>query len=337
MKLTKTLTRILVLAAGLGAVARGAGAQTPLQFTDGIFSAQNQAAAATSQLITGALLGEAALPPGGPGTGGWLRVAGALMNVSGQAQAENYRADSGGLLGGFDTAVGPTGLRLGLSAGYYETWVRDSAFDGGIAKTVSLGLYGSQPIGPVLLVAAASYAHADDNTTRQTGRGGATESHGSDIFSGGVQLSLPLTIFAYDVTPAAGMRLTGVNAGRFTETAPAGVLTVSGASATYDSGRPFADIAITRSFITPSRLVIAPAFLAGYEIEAGDLSQVVGLTAAGSAEFNSSAPKLHAGDTILSGGVNAGYGNWSLFAKYTAQVSGNWTAQIGQAGLNFRF
>jgi hypothetical protein len=33
----------------------------------------------------------------------------------------------------------------------------------------------------------------------------------------------------------------------------------------------------------------------------------------------------------------AGKGNWSLYANYNAYVSGNWTAQMGQAGLTVRF
>ena len=39
----------------------------------------------------------------------------------------------------------------------------------------------------------------------------------------------------------------------------------------------------------------------------------------------------------LAAGVTAGRSNWVLFARYSADVSGNWVAQTGQAGLSVKF
>jgi hypothetical protein len=40
---------------------------------------------------------------------------------------------------------------------------------------------------------------------------------------------------------------------------------------------------------------------------------------------------------VLSAGIAAGRDNWSLFAHYTAYVSGNWTSQTAEAGLQVKF
>jgi hypothetical protein len=39
----------------------------------------------------------------------------------------------------------------------------------------------------------------------------------------------------------------------------------------------------------------------------------------------------------LGAGVSAGRGNWAVFARYHADVSGNWTSQTVEAGLRVTF
>lgn len=337
----------------------------------GIFSAQSQALAAATQQTTNALLSQAGSPggndaaceaeegvaqqaAGSPNTsstgniakafasafcraGGWLRATGNLLNVSNQTASQNYRANTGGILGGADTAIGPTGLRIGIAVGYSETSLRDTVSGSGNADTTSVGIYGSEPAGAVLIAAAVSYSHSDDKTNRQTGIGGAYESHGSNIYAGGVQASLPLTLETFAVTPAAGVRFAGVDAGSFKEIAPLAAFAVSGASLNYLSIQPYVTVAVAKCYTTSSGVAISPDVSIGYEGEADNLSRRLFLTGADGTNFNSSAPFLDASDALLSAGIVAGYRNWSLFGRYSAQVARNWTNQIGQLGLEYNF
>ncbi len=187
---------------------------------DGIFSAQNQALAAAAQETTSSLLDEAMRPPGASAgcageqaaakdasssttqhsaeiaqalasafcsAGGWLNVSGAFTDLSHAGAGQTYHANTAAVLGGIDRPVGPSGLRVGLAIGYDETWLRDGDSGSASADTTSLSLYGAQPVGRLLLAGAVSYAHAWETTGRQTGVGGATESHEGNIFSGGLQ------------------------------------------------------------------------------------------------------------------------------------------------------
>lgn len=338
---------------------------------DGIFSAQNQMLAAAAQETTSSLLDEAMRPQGSSAgcageqaaakaanssstqrsaeiaqalasafcsAGGWLNVSGTFTDLSSAGAAQTYRANSAAVLGGIDRPVGPTGLRVGLAIGYDETWLRDSDSGSASADTTSFSIYGAQPLGRLLLSGAMSYAHAWENTGRQTGVGGATESREGNIFSGGLQASADFPVLSFNLLPQAGLRIASVASGSFYETAPTGfnAFAVHGAKSGYASVQPYVQVAVTRSFITASAITITPEVLAGYEVEAANRSRPVYLTANG-AGFTSSAAAMDANDSILSACLTAQFRNWSLFADYTAHVAGNWTTQIGQAGLSYTF
>jgi autotransporter-associated beta strand protein len=338
---------------------------------DGIFSAQNQELAAAAQETTSSLLDEA-MPPAGASAGcageqaaakdasssttqrsaeiaqalasafcsagGWLNVSGTFTDLSRAGIGQSYRANTAAVLGGIDRPVGPSGLRVGLAIGYDEAWLRDSDSGSASADTTSFSLYGAQPVGRLLLSGAVSYAHAWETTGRQTGVGGASESHEGNIFSGGLQASTDFPVMSYDLIPQAGLRISSVASGSFYEVAPTGyhAFAVHGARSGYASVQPYAQVAVTRSFVTANKITISPEILAGYEAEAGDRSRPVYLTANGTG-FTSSAAAMDANDAILSACVSATFRNWSLFADYTAHVAGNWTTQIGQAGLSYTF
>jgi hypothetical protein len=69
----------------------------------------------------------------------------------------------------------------------------------------------------------------------------------------------------------------------------------------------------------------------------GDRGKAVDVTAADGTGFASGKTAPDASAAEFSAGLAARQGSWSLYAKYSAEVSGNWTAQMGQAGVQARF
>ncbi len=274
------------------------------------------------------------------GAGGWIEATGTAMNVDGSGDASAFHATTGGFLAGIDKAVGPSGSRLGLAVGYDETWLHDNAGGRGTIGTTRVGLYGAQPLGRFSLAGDFMYGHADNSTERATAVGQAYGKHGSDIVSGAVQLSTGLGFFGgFALTPAVGLRVAHVSGGGFTETGAGYVpyFAVSGSSPDYTSVQPFVKLGISRDFVTQSNIVITPTASIGYDYEAGDRGQRARVMSNGGMTFATGTNRLDASAANVSAGLAVGRGAWSLYARYSAYLSGNWTAQSGEAGLQVKF
>jgi hypothetical protein len=223
--------------------------------------------------------------------------------------------------------------------GYDTTWLHDSAGGKGSMDTTRAGLYGSQPIGSFTLAADFLYGYASNTTTRQTGIGGLGAKYSGNIYSGGVQISTGMAINGFNIEPSAGVRAASVNTDSLNETASgvAALFAVKGASTSYTSIQPFVNVGISRSFLTGSAITVTPEASVGYTLEAGDRGKAVSLTIADGTTYLSGHSNPDSSAAQISAGIAAGKGNWSLYARYSAYVSGNWTAQTGEAGLQVRF
>jgi uncharacterized protein with beta-barrel porin domain len=267
--------------------------------------------------------------------GGWAEADGAVLNTDGAA---SYDAETGGFLAGIDRPVDDYGTRVGLAVGYDETWLRDNAGGKEAAGTTRVGIYAAQPVGRFTIAADFMYGHADNTTRRPTGVGTASAHDGSDSFSGGVQGSVVLNMAQFTLMPAAGVRIVSVSSGGFGETGGGlPYFALTGEASHYTSVQPFFDIGINRNFVTESGIVITPDVSAGYQVEAGDRGKAVDVTTADDTVFATSTNRLAPSTAVLSAGIQADQNNVSLYAHYTAYVSGNWTAQTADAGVEVKF
>jgi uncharacterized protein with beta-barrel porin domain len=273
------------------------------------------------------------------GAGGWIQATGTIFNADGNAGVDGYRTGTAGFLAGIGKVINTQGTRLGVAVGYDESNVKTSLGSKGDIDTVRVGLYGSQPVGVFTIAADFMYGHFDTTTSRVTGIGEAGSKESGDIFSGGIEAETLLPINGYDIVPAAGIRIAAVNTGGFAESAP-GVETafaLTGANSGYDSVQPFINIDLSRKFVTPNDIAIMPDILAGYVYEAGTRGRAVTVDSQDGTAFETAHAGLAGSAAELQAGLSAGEGNWAFYARYTADLAGNWTSQSAEAGLRIRF
>ncbi len=335
---------------------------------DSIFSDEIQSSAAQAQQSNAALLdkavagdaaagsGSCGAPAGMPqgqssvqklssavagaicGAGGWIQAEGTAMRAYGNTDVAGYGGNTAGFLAGIGKAVNNAGLRLGIAVGYDETALQ-SAGSKGTVDTTRVGLFGAQALGNFTIAGDFMFGASNTNTNRATGAGEANSSHAGEVFSGGLQVSTALQLAGISLVPAAGIRIAAVNAGGFDESgnAFAAPFTVAGASSGYDSVQPYVTIDISRAFLTPSGIAIRPDASLGYLYEAGSRGRAVTLQARDGTAFASQDIVLAGSAAQASAGISAGRGNWSLYARYSAEVAGNWVSQTADAGLRVRF
>jgi hypothetical protein len=271
------------------------------------------------------------------GAGGWIQASGTAMDVEGDGDIPGYNADTAGFLAGIDTPVGDAGTRLGLAVGYDETFLADSAGGKGQVDTVRAGIFGSQPLGPFMLAGDFLYGHTSTNSQRVTGIGYGTSSEDGNIISGAVQADTLLHLGTINLIPQAGLRVAGVSTGSFAESGLLPAFALTGDSGFYTSVQPFVNLDVSSVFLTASNVVVTPDASFGYAYEAGDIGRAVGVTAHDGTHFSSDYLKLDPSIGELSAGISAGKDWWSLYARYSAAVTGNWTSQTGEAGLRIKF
>jgi hypothetical protein len=342
---------------------------------DTIFSAQTQALAETADADTASLLGkavsggaaaspacaaEAPLAPGYTsansvtqsgrlastlasafcGAGGWVEATGSLDEADSSGGAASYNANTAGFLAGVDKIINAIGTRLGFAVGYDQTYLSDKSGGGGSMGTTRVALYGSQPLGAFTLAGVFAYGNANNSTSRNSGIGDLSENNSESIWSGGFQVSTDLSMHGISLMPAAGVRVASVGGGaHFAESATgiASAYAVSGKTSQYNSVQPYVLVNAAKNFVLASGITVRPNITAGYEYEAGTHGVATTLTSADGTVFFTPHTDLDPSDVLLSGGISAGKGNWSLFATYTARLASNWNTQTAEAGLRILF
>jgi hypothetical protein len=339
---------------------------------DSLFAAQNQAAGQLADSATAALLGkaaegaqaganaaacaaEAAVNPtntsrGVPGTGqmaavlgnafcaagGWLQATGSASDAAG---AYGFNASAAGFLAGVDAQVTPLGTRLGLAVGYDDTWLHDR--NGGKAglETTRIGLYGSQPLGGFTLAGDMLLGLAQESSTRPSGIGALNGGTTGTAYNGGLQLDRAVTINGWRIDPAAGLRFAAIDAGGFAESSPQTLraFAVNAAASAYTSVQPYLDVDISQSFPAGDAMTITPDLALGYAAELGDRGKAVTVTTQDGTAFATPHNAPDGNTASLSTGLAVTKNNLSLYAAYSANLSGNTTTQTAQAGLRISF
>jgi hypothetical protein len=273
------------------------------------------------------------------GAGGWIQGSGTVFNADGSATVDGYQADTAGFLAGIDKALNAQGTRLGIAIGYDESSIKTGLGSKGTVDTTRVGLFGSQPVGVFTIAGDLMYGHFDTTTERVTGVGTAGSKTSGNIVSGGIEAETLLPIDGYNIIPAAGIRIASVSAGGFAESAPGEeqAFAVRGAGSGYDSVQPFVNIDVSKKFLTPDYIAIMPDLSAGYLYEAGTRGRAVTVNSQDGTTFETSHLGLAGSAAELQAGVSAGKDNWALYARYSADISANWTSQTGEVGLRIRF
>jgi hypothetical protein len=268
--------------------------------------------------------------------GGWVEANGGVSGVTG---AGGYNGNAAGFLAGIDAPVNQLGTRVGLAVGYDEDWLKDRQAGKASIGTARAGVFASQPVGGAVIAADVMYGALSETTTRQTGPGALQAKPDGSAVQGGVQAGTWLPLGGFALAPAAGLRFAIISDGGFAEAAGPGLraFALRGASSQDTSVQPYLNVTASRSYLTGSGVTITPDVMLGYAAELGDRGKTVAVTAADGTEFvaASAAPDTSAAE--LSAGLAARQGNWSLYAKYSADLAGNWTEQTGEAGLQVRF
>ncbi len=263
--------------------------------------------------------------------GGWVEAAG--TNLSAQ---DAYNFTGGGFLAGVDRAVPATGGRIGIAAGYDGGTLRGQGVGDADMETIRLGLYANQPVGAFVLSAAMLDGIASASTTRQTGAGGAVARQDGNVLSAEAQLAVPLHSGGVEMAPAAGVRVTRVSLGGFTETAAQGfALRAAGSSGANVT--PFLRMNLGRSFVTASRIVVTPRVSFGVDAALGNPGAGMGLTTQDYTALTLNPGHLAPVSGEVGLGLSLTRGGWSVDFGYAGWFAGNWSAQSLQAVISARF
>jgi uncharacterized protein with beta-barrel porin domain len=312
-----------------------------------IFSAQDFVFAERNQDSVSALMGRTRPDGGGdtfydlggesgPAARGWMQVVGGFIDP-GSVDHASFNANSGGIEGGADVALGGQ-TRLGGAVGYEASSLSDS--DGGQASqdTLRLSLYASQTLGAVGLSAAVSYAHGWDDTDRASGLGDSVSKRGADEVTGAVQLAAPFSAGEVRLSPVAGVLVSSISSGAFLErNVLNAAFAVSGASSSATVVSPYATIGVSREFTTAHGVQLTPAAEVGYRYDASADGLAQTLFATDGTAFFGNQVRLDRNSALLGVSLTAHQGQWTGYLKYQASVSGNWSDQSLQAGLRMAF
>ena len=321
----------------------------------GLLPDLSQAMTLDAEALDDMLLGRAAAPGGGVGCqsalvegngkasiasalaggfcalGGWVEAAGTNLSAK-----DPYNLAGGGFLAGVDRAVSAIGGRIGIAAGYDDATLRGQGTGNADMETIRLGLYASQPLGPVTLSAAVLDGIVSASTTRQTGAGGAWARQNGNVLSAEAQLAVPLHGGGVEMAPAAGLRVTRVSLGGFTETAAQG-FALSAAGSSGANVTPFLRMNLGRSFVTASRIVVTPRVSFGVDAALGNPGAGMGLTTQDYTALTLNPGHLAPVSGEVGLGLSMARGNWSLDFGYAGWFAGNWSVQSLQAAISARF
>jgi hypothetical protein len=261
--------------------------------------------------------------------GGWVEATGTSVQADGHAGIA-------GMMTGIDRQYGK--IRLGFAIGYDSAALHDQAGSKASASTTRIGAYGAADLGPVRLSAVLNGGFGTNSTRRETGSGLATAQFGGTVLSGVLQLAAPFGAAGWDITPAAGLRITSLTTGHFAESVPQSAFALHGAAGRATSVRPYLMVNVSRHFATARQLQITPQLGLGYAQELGSRGFAQTVSTTDNTSFTATTTRAASpGAVLLKAGVTAGQGNWQLFARYSASVAGAVTVQTGEAGLLVKF
>jgi autotransporter-associated beta strand protein len=267
----------------------------------------------------------------------WAQVDASTETASTNGYGAGFHGDTSGLSGGGDVDVG-RGDRLGVALGYDRDTLHDKAAGSASADAFRASLYASQAVGAVGFSEAVSYATAWTHVDRASGAGMATSSYRSQEWSAAVQVASPFETGDVRVTPAAGVVFSHLTSSAFSETdLVSAAFAVKGAGQALDTATPYVNVGLSKDFVDAGGVTYTPDVQIGYRYEGGAHGQAFTLTAADTTVFRGNRVGLDGGGALLGLSLTAHKGQWSAFARYRAQVSGDWSDQGGSAGFRMAF
>ena len=264
--------------------------------------------------------------------GGWAQATGGLAMASGA-----YTTRGGGFMAGLDHGDG-FGGRIGFAAGYDSVSLSEDGTGTAGLRTTRLGLYAMQPVGRFRLSADIMGGIAARNTTRGTGAAASATAQGSGhTIAGDVRIALPLTYAGAQFTPAFGLQVASITAGKLDESAATQAFAVKVAGASFTTAAPYLRLRVSRNFITATNLVITPGISLGMSAMLSNPGAAAYITARDGTGFMAKPAHLSPLAGQFGAGIGIGRGNWRVMARYSVVAGGNWSGQILQAGVLVRF
>ncbi len=175
------------------------------------------------------------------------------------------------------------------------------------------------------------------SNTRQTGAGAAWARQNGNVLSTEAQAALPLGWRGWDISPAAGLRVSRVSLGGFAETATEQAFALKGSASSGTTVTPVLHLNLGRSYVTASRILVTPRVTFGVEDALGNPGAGLGLTTQDGTVFALDPQHLSPVSGVVGVGVRMARGDWSLDIGYNGRFSGNWSAQSLQAAILARF
>jgi outer membrane autotransporter protein len=266
-----------------------------------------------------------------------MRGLGHFLDSGKDDAAPGLRVRWGGLEGGTDVAIGE-GARLGAAIGYEGGNLSDTLGGRASEQIFRASLYGSQTFGAVGLSAAFTYAHGWDDTSRASGFGPSAATRSVNEWTGAVQAAAPLESSGVSITPAAGVLISGVSGGAFSETNPlSAAFAVTGTDQSRTLVSPYAVIGVSHAFTSGDGMVVAPSMQVGYRYDAAAQGGRVTLVAPDGTVFDNIQFERNRNSALVGAGFTATQGRWTGFVKYRASLSSNWTDQAVEAGFRLGF
>ncbi|MBB5374351.1 autotransporter outer membrane beta-barrel domain-containing protein [Acidocella aromatica] len=263
--------------------------------------------------------------------GGWVEAAGSNLATDG------FNMTGGGFLAGVDHAIPATDGRIGLAAGYDDAAMRGKGTGTADLETVRLGLYANQPMGAFVLSGAVLDGIVNASTARQTGADAAVARENGNVLSLAAQAALPLAWGGWDISPAAGLRVTRVAIGGLAEGASVQAFALNGGASSGATVTPFLHLNLGRGYVAASHIVITPRVTFGVEGSLGNPGVGLGLATQDGTAFTLNPQELSPVSGVVGLGLRMAKGDWALDIGYSGRFAGNWSAQSLQAAVSARF
>lgn len=300
---------------------------------DGALFANSTQVQALAGLAASQTLMQHAMPSPGAALyqmGGWVQAMGNDWSADGA-----YKSRGGGLLAGFDHALGVG--RVGLAVGYESSNFTDEAQSKARLQAVRVGAYGDAPLGPLTLSGVLMDGLTTTRTTRVTGVGTALANGHGNVLTAALQAGTTLPWRTMLISPAIGTMLIHTQSGAVTETSTDSPMAVRTQAVARTALVPYAHMTVSKAFITLQGVSIAPTVQAGVVLNRRSFVANAVMFAQDGTAFTASPKQLSRVSTNLAAGVVMSHGPWQVTLGYNANIAGNWHEQAVQGTLLMRF
>lgn len=266
----------------------------------------------------------------------WMELAGNARDIDRSGDRPGTRSSAFGGQIGLDAEVRDGG-RIGIAGGYDRTSLHDDLGSRGTGDVARIGFYASQTVGRIGLSAIVGYAHAWQESRRETGIGRAVARYGIGTVTVGAQASAALAIAGTTVTPALGVVASRFGADLAEDGSVPAAFAVGGRFGDRTYVSPFANIGLSRVIDDGRGTSLVPDVSFGYRRSEAAAGPEVRLVAADGTAFAGNRANLSR-DTLSAGaGLTLHRGGWTGYVRYRGQFADRWTDNSGTLGIRLAF